>query len=256
MAKKKIKTRRRSNARTKLKVLLTEAKLNMVETHRVDSLVEDFIAKGMLWSIENDLNFPKEMGLLDQVRKAVLFAREITLVEAKNKLIREPKYIFMTKRFYKDLQQVLHLIKRNETLDEFGVWFFTERRLLKGGEPHEAVRMMKARLKNTADEIENYLNSFQMRRVEVLRNRDPLSDQFIVELFEVWGRFRRYDNRSALRPEDRHPFIRFLAAPWRDGGFPMTNHRGISREPLESWFADRVRKHWYGRKLPDNDFNT
>jgi hypothetical protein len=33
-----------------------------------------------------------------------------------------------------------------------------------------------------------------------------------------------------------------LAAAWRDLGLPVNDHRGHSREPLERWFYDRVRR--------------
>jgi hypothetical protein len=69
----------------------------------------------------------------------------------------------------------------------------------------------------------------------------------------------RYGDPDALStvglpPGDRRLFARFLAAAWRDAGFPLTDHRGNSREPLENWFADRVRKLFSDRNFPTREF--
>jgi hypothetical protein len=69
----------------------------------------------------------------------------------------------------------------------------------------------------------------------------------------------RYGDPDALStvglpPGDRRLFARFLAAAWRDAGFPLTDHRGSSREPLENWFSDRVRKLFSDRDLLTGDF--
>jgi hypothetical protein len=43
-----------------------------------------------------------------------------------------------------------------------------------------------------------------------------------------------------LPRNQRRFFARFLAAAWKDLGFPLMDHRGRSREPLEDWFSDRL----------------
>jgi hypothetical protein len=172
----------------------------------------------------------------------------------------------MTKRWFSDLKQILFLLARHKDLDVSRVGFFTQYRSnrLKEratassvGRPEETTRKLKSCLEKFAEKIESYLNSFESRPVEGIRNLDPLSHQFIYEMFEVWSKFRAYEgNRRVLRREDHRPFARFLAAAWSDAGFPVKGPRGTSREPLTEWFVDRIRKHWCGRKLDDDDFEA
>jgi hypothetical protein len=75
------------------------------------------------------------------------------------------------------------------------------------------------------------------------RNFDPLTFFFIDNEFYVWCQLRPLEVRRLPR-RDVRPFARFLAAIWRDLRLPSEDHLGRSREPLEDWFADRLRKHF------------
>jgi hypothetical protein len=77
----------------------------------------------------------------------------------------------------------------------------------------------------------------------------------------VWSKFCYYPDRDiygdhgadesekefAILPhklprEHIQPFARLCAATWREAGLPITSGNGKSREPLERWFSDRIRK--------------
>ena len=66
-------------------------------------------------------------------------------------------------------------------------------------------------------------------------NRDPLTQQFIDEVFYDWCTHLSVEGRT---DEDKL-FVRYLSAAWRDIRFPTKEHQG---QPLESWLGDRVRK--------------
>jgi hypothetical protein len=59
-----------------------------------------------------------------------------------------------------------------------------------------------------------------------------------------------------MSKEHWRPFARFLAAAWRDLDFPTIDHRGNSREPLEEWFAGRIRKDKRFRNLTHVDYEA
>jgi hypothetical protein len=113
--------------------------------------------------------------------------------------------------------------------------------------------------------IEAYLLDYGLLENEGGRNRDPLSSVFILEAFQqAWCALRfgqtapyGYGEKAFLKeqlPTNHHrPFAQFLATAWKDIGFPLVDHRGRSREPLEHWFADRLRKDKRFRNLPDED---
>jgi hypothetical protein len=123
--------------------------------------------------------------------------------------------------------------------------------------------MRSTMLREVRSEIESYLSDY---RPDAGRggNRDALSYHFISEMLDAWRDFCNVPSEQAaaerayaetmrdvpkmFRSEYR-PFARLLAAAWRDLGFPLVDHRNESREPLEDWFADRVRKQFPGDGL-------
>jgi hypothetical protein len=122
--------------------------------------------------------------------------------------------------------------------------------------PKRITDRLRKKLDDLGTEIGNYLSIFEPDSSSG-GNLDPLSHHFISNMFDgVWCRFRRrvpvpegVDDRAMpfwfatyLGKWDCRPFARLLAAAWRDVGFPPEDHRGHSREPLEDWLTDRVRK--------------
>src|ERR1700730_348857 len=116
-------------------------------------------------------------------------------------------------------------------------------------------QQLMSHLDTVRTQIKEYLQTYRQARGR-RRNHDPLSREFIMNMFYTWQMFRYGDDNTVgpLPPEDRRLFARFLAAAWRDAGFPLTDHRGSSREPLENWFADRVRKLFSDRNSLTGNF--
>jgi hypothetical protein len=84
------------------------------------------------------------------------------------------------------------------------------------------------------------------------RNFDPLTFFFIEYEHELWCDLRPLQGKGCRLPRrDVRPFARFLSAIWRDLRLPSEDHLGRSREPLEDWFADRLRKHFEGHWVED-----
>jgi hypothetical protein len=87
-------------------------------------------------------------------------------------------------------------------------------------------------------------------------NFDPLTFFFIeYQFYEVWCVLRPLQNNGLQAPrmprQDIRPFACFLAAIWTDLKLPLQDHRGRLHEPLQEWFADRIRKHFkdhWGRR--------
>ena len=111
---------------------------------------------------------------------------------------------------------------------------------------------MRRMRRTVRTQIKEYLQTYRQARGR-RRNHDPLSREFILNMFYAWQVFRYGDDKrrlDPLRPEERRLFARFLVAAWRDAAFPLTDHRGNSREPLENWFADQVPQTVFRPKFP------
>jgi hypothetical protein len=212
---------------------------------RINSLIDEFSREQFFSSLDTGL-YPKELGLRKQVRRAVITAKVGALVRAEWRLIRQPEVFLETKRLFEDLRQIVHLLDRNENFDDLDVAVSIEPRdpwIRMDQWGHDATRDLKSDLEKFGKGIKKYLHTFQRRRPASRRNLDPLSSLFISDMFSAWRMFRHQPETDLrLHPDDRRHFARFLAAGWRDVGFPLTDHRGHSREPLEEWFADRIRK--------------
>ena len=224
-------------------------------TCHLDAVVREFGESGIFSSLDSPL-CPKALGLTEQVRKVVSSTCELVIRIANYSLLFRPKYEPLIKRFFDDLELMVSLIDRNKNLDAYDVVLLTEQipvfSRVNGvtvdctnfSDPEEMTQQLMSHLDTVRTQIKEYLQSRRQAR-GCRRNHDPLSHEFILNMYWTWQMFRNGDDAprlDPLRPEDRRPFARFLAAAWRDAGFPLTDHRGNSRDPLENWFADRVRK--------------
>jgi hypothetical protein len=211
-------------------------------TYTIDRIVEELRQNGMFPNIDN---------LLTRVRLDVDLAHARALEDAYHWFLEVPKRQKQTERFFKDLALVSHLIERNKkispplTSHHIGVYSKGPRQ---APGPIEATRCLMDNLSASNERIKSYLSTFKEKRGKG-GNFDPLAKYFIGLVFEAWVSLRS-EGRGVLVPEDieyllkdhLRVFCRLLAAAWRDTGLPLTDHRGHSRERLEDWFADRIRK--------------
>jgi hypothetical protein len=220
-----------------------------VGTHAIDSIVQDFAKNGIFFS-HNDI-VRKAREVINECAQCCIMAAQFTLREY-------PISLQKTKRLLDDLLRIRHLIARNENLKPIELDISIRPRADVDFKTHvvasyDRAQRLQHMLRDLKAEIADYLQSYELRQTHQ-RNLDPLSHDFIRFMFvSVWPDLR-FKNRPMSLDEDwfqkmhlpkKHygPFSQFLAAAWRDVGFPMEDHRGHSRDPLESWFADRVRKH-------------
>jgi hypothetical protein len=251
-----------------------EWRRSKLPAENLDALVEQFGRAGF-FSILNSSRFPvfpKGISLAEQVRISVFTGIALAECAANWNNIRIPEYRCRTKRFLQDLELIAHLIERNHTLDGHATEFSLQVRSPSHARNRpcedtyisDDTTQLQWKLGKARDQIKSYLNSFEPRR-EARRNLDPLSYTFMEHMHEVWAVFRPYPE---YLNEERAPYLRlpqgefrafakFLAAAWRDGGLPLETRGGSSREPLEDWFADRLRKdRRFVRNLPNEEIEA
>jgi hypothetical protein len=226
-------------------------------TYEIDRVIEECLRTGIfqLPAKIGEVLQPSLVGVLWHVRGSVSLTAHHA-ISAANGQKDMPEYRRLTEHFIKDLQLIVHLIERNQQLDPFMPNTILSPRVGPAREVYEQAEMTTAEatlhlqqtLLAASAEIRLYLEASKKTR-ERGGNRDPLVSEFISTMFLVPWReltapgYLLLEERSRIQPEHYRPFVRFLAAAWRDLGFPLADHRGHSREPLEEWFADRLRKH-------------
>jgi hypothetical protein len=249
------------------KALTTKLEVLSATCH-LDAVVREFRESGIFSSLDTAF-CPKELGLTKQVRKVVSRTCELVVRIANFSLVYRPKYDPLIKRLFDDLELMVSLIERNNHLAAYDIVRLTERIPSRvngvtvdcsnfSDDPEKTTLQLMSHLDTSRSQLKEYLRTYRQARGR-RRNHDPLSREFIMNMFYTWQMFRYGDDDPVkgldpLRPEDRPLFARFLAAAWRDAGFPLTDHRGKSREPLENWFADRIRKRFSDRGFPTGDF--
>jgi hypothetical protein len=203
--------------------------------------------------VENRI-FPTGDELLREFRETTIVAAVLSINYAQHLLILWPEHLRLYERLFDDLAEVEHLIDRNKNLDQRSVLDFVRRKL---SEKHKkpnlivATRRLMTKCQALRVQIAEYLHDFEPHCAVERQppNIDPISHEFIEQMTRAWREFRLPRQSTAsgqksgplyLRREERRPFARLLAATWRDLGFPLTDHRERSREPLEEWFTVRL----------------
>jgi hypothetical protein len=229
----------RYNARSRAQAL----QLQKVQSYRerqarncaIDMLLEEYFKGGIIkvrWSHH-------------QIRDAIDQQYAYALRMANDVLIRWPAERKQIDRLFSDLALIKHLLRRNKELNDhvLGCWIGN----LEVGK-HFFQSTMEF-LEILEKFIDRHEESFQLQANDNLfqRNFDPFTFFFIEGIFYgVWCKLRQLKNRGLKFPlpprADLPLFTKFLSAVWRDLGLPVQDHRGRSREPLQEWLADRVRK--------------
>jgi hypothetical protein len=219
---------------------------------------------------ESGIFLPAELGRRGRgtVEDALWMVHEHVESTVRNKTEHRPHYLSIANRYFGDLEKIAHLIDRNRRVDMKAMAIYAVQKRTGWSCGHLCIDQSKrvmSYLISARREIASFLQEHKPSR-ENLRNEDPLSHAFIKEMRNVWGEFCCYPDRNIhggdselekeldesekefaimlckLPREHVQPFARLLAAAWRDASLPVTNENGKSREPLERWFADRVRK--------------
>jgi hypothetical protein len=93
-----------------------------------------------------------------------------------------------------------------------------------------AARSLQSSLQKTKSRIENFTKRHSVVKLPKGNNRDLFTSLFIWFFVLQFG-----------GPQDSNN-AKLLAAAWRDLKLPIKDHRGRSREPLERWLSDRLRR--------------
>lgn len=185
---------------------------------------------------------------LQQLREEVERVASQAFQRAVDMLIRWPDEDRLAGQVFDDLKLIRLLLKRSQQLDAGQLGGCIGNR--------DAAERFQTYLKTTDAVIAEFLSrheeTFKIERSDKAsiraRNFDAFTFFLIEDAFhEIWCRLRllTWDERApSLGKTDQRAFVRFLAAAWADLNLPMEDHRGHSREPLEVWLADRVRKHF------------
>ena len=205
--------------------------------------------------------------LLKRLRRSIDINACFSLMLAQSSSVRKPEYARLTKRFFEDVKAIVHLIERNKKTDPHHVLLCVYGRR-GSGNSMDRTSILLTKLRDVQAEIENFVSDYRpIRRGG--GNREPLSYNFISEMLDVWREFSDFPTEQAaaeraylesgrdipkLFRSEYRPFARLLGAAWRDVGFPLVDHKNESREPLEGWFVDRVRKHFVDPGSPADEF--
>ena len=248
MSKSKVRARRKGRAASIGTLKTPWDGFSPLGKYLTDTLAEQYARDGIF--------FPHpEIGV--RARALVQIAANRCVSFTRFHFEKRPQLESETTRLFSDLYIIDHLITRNLNIGSDAGSPLVRPRLVvdflkQYAEVPQRIARLKEALCTAKSEIVEFLDSYDQQRSDT-RNLDPLSHEFIDTMFwEVWAdlRFKRQPNHRDLVVADLLgadkkyflPFVRFLAAAWRDLAFPIEDHRGHSREPLEKWFSDRVRK--------------
>jgi hypothetical protein len=97
-----------------------------------------------------------------------------------------------------------------------------------------AAKSLQSSLRKTKTRIGSFTSQHAVMTLPKGNNRDVFTANFIWEFGLGFGVGPEFLVKNTL-------FAKLLAAAWRDLKLPLEDRRGRSREPLERWFADRLR---------------
>jgi hypothetical protein len=213
-------------------------------TYTSDEVAADLGRRGIL-------RFPAGQPPEKFARAALNDAAEYSLWSAKYNLIEAPRDRDMAVRLFSNLEEIAASIKKlpfpkADTLlpiisFESGDGRPTdeEDQVTMASEATEVLRKQLGTIHST---IKDYLSSHAVEDAKSIGAQDPFSGGFIERM--LWEQSRMAFPDIMVQPlqvRQIGPFARFLAAGWRDLSFPVLDHRGHDREPLERWFAGRLR---------------
>jgi hypothetical protein len=179
-----------------------------IGTYHIDCLLDELIAFGFK---PND-----RAKLIAAIRLEIYLAAKIAIIQYRNDKYRSPLGFQKTKRFFRDTTQIEKLIRRNQGLDILDIILATTGR---GGIRAQSEELFAA-LNTAAEAIKKFQDNNRPRGRP--GNRDPLTQQFIDDVFEYWCKHLS----SGGKPDEDRLFVRFLSAAWRDVQFPTKDHKG------------------------------
>jgi hypothetical protein len=168
-------------------------------------------------------------------REGVSAAALLARMFARLRLHRRPEKSLLTRRLFEDVQSIQSLIRRNEGLDQGDIR--NSLKPIRKVRDQDVVEALWLSMRNLDGAIRDFLETYRPDS-QAGGNYDWLTRNFIDDCFELWCRYVQVELNN-----EAQVFNKFIAAAWRDVGFPTREQDGRC---LEEWLADRVRKHFLG----------
>jgi hypothetical protein len=151
-------------------------------SYRIDKIAAELYNEGVFSNRE-----PFEL-FLKNLRRSVDLAGCFSLQSAQFTLVRSPNHLRLTKRFFEDIKTISHLIERNEKADPLYIMLSAKYLRRSTGGCRERTSSLLTKLREVRAEIEGYLLDYRLGD-GCGGNRDPLSNNFISEMLDVWRDF-------------------------------------------------------------------
>jgi hypothetical protein len=192
----------------------------------VDTVAMELFLRGAALSTYGEDEFVR------LVREGVSAAASLAMMFTRLRLRWRPETSLLTRRLFGDVQYIQSRIRRNEGLDpgDIRIKPISSREV----RDQDAVEALLSSMRDLDGAIRGFLKTYRPHSQG--GNYDWLTRNFIDECFELWRRYVQVELNNEARV-----FNKFVAAAWRDVGFPTEEQDGRC---LEEWLADRVRKHF------------
>jgi hypothetical protein len=209
--------------------------------YEIDAIVREQIASGIL----------RDLGAapIEKVREIFNRAASFGRYASRTELIDKPHYSKSSKALFEDLELLGKLLPRmrkniNSALtgslygciEESDGHHLSDRKDRKRAA--RDIKNLRLALDVFSSHADGFLQTFKNGKRRG-GNHDPFVSEFVLVVGVDLGFLAR---GRAMSKGHVRPFAYLLAAGWRDLDFPVDDHRGKSREPLEEWFEDRIRK--------------
>ena len=138
----------------------------------LEELAREFASRGLFKRLSSEQwgEFAQPEDLVEQVRGAVSMVSQLASLTAESVLTRQPKHFSITKRFFEDMKQIGHLIQRNKNMDGHRALLCVRKKCCSGTSPKEATLQLKDYLEAMDRHIHDYLDCYEARRRESIRN--------------------------------------------------------------------------------------
>jgi len=180
------------------------------------------------------------------LRNKMNSAAERAITAARNYYDEHPRRLALTQRLFTDLRNkhLQNLMQRAAALNPLDLVLASRNHLpppAAAWRKRETEKLLAA-LKQARTVIADFLTAYRPQGNP--GNHGPLLRVFVEQVFDLWQEFLWTEGS----PDEDRRFISFVAAAWRDFGFPMQNEKGQLLEEkgqlLEDWIKSRVLNHF------------
>jgi hypothetical protein len=196
----------------------------------VDTVAMELFLRGAALSTYGEDEFVR------LVREGVSAAASLAMMFTRRHLHWRPKMSLLTKRLFEDVPYIQSRIRQNKGLDPRDIRMFLKPIFIRKVRDRDVVEALWSSMRDIDGAIRDFLETYRPHSQG--GNYDWLTRNFIDECFELWCRYVQVELNN-----EAQVFNKFVAAAWRDVGFPTEEQDGRC---LKEWLTDRIRKHFHG----------